>query len=61
MTGMFHLRLPASELGKLGPSHPQAPPARSGDVVPELAPAAVAPVETRRRRPVHHLSGFARA
>jgi hypothetical protein len=58
MSATHNLRLPASELAKLHPFHPQSPAARGDEVVAELAAAAVA---TRRRRPVHHLSGFARA
>ena len=62
MSDMFRLRLPASELAKLGPFHPQDP-AASGDVAApaRLAPRAAPAAATRRRRPVHHLSGFARA
>jgi hypothetical protein len=58
MTDMFHLRLPASELAKLRPFHPHDPAPRD-----DIAPAPPAPVAaaTTRRRPTHHLSGFARA
>ena len=61
MTDMFHLRLPASELAKLRPSHPHDPaaPAAAGALAPS-APTAAPPAVTRRR-PTHHLSGFARA
>jgi hypothetical protein len=58
MSDMFSLRLPASELAKLRPCHPQGPAAPRGDVA--SAPSAPA-ANAARRRPVHHLSGFARA
>jgi hypothetical protein len=61
MSDMFNRRLPASELGKLRPFHSQAPAARREGVVPESVAAAVTSAATQRRRPVHHLSGFARA
>jgi hypothetical protein len=61
MSALHDLRLPASELAKLRPSHPpdRAPggrPARAPSV-PDALPAA----PSRRPRPAHHLSGFARA
>jgi hypothetical protein len=62
MNGMFSLRLPASELAKLGPSHPQDPAPPGGAAAPARpAPHAAPAAVRRRRRPVHHLSGFARA
>jgi hypothetical protein len=62
MSDMFSLRLPASELAKLRPSHPQDPAAHRDVAAPlRPTPPGVPAVATRRRRPVHHLSGFARA
>jgi hypothetical protein len=62
MTDMFHLRLPASELAKLRPSHPHDPAApRAAVALAPSAPVAAPPAVTQRRRPTHHLSGFARA
>jgi hypothetical protein len=62
MSDMFSLRLPSSELAKLRPCYPQGPTAPRDDVGPApSAPHAVPAAATRRRRPVHHLSGFARA
>jgi hypothetical protein len=62
MSDMFSLRLPASELAKLRPRHPQGSAAPREDVASApSAPAANAAAAMRRRRPVHHLSGFARA
>jgi hypothetical protein len=62
MSDMFNLRLPASELAKLRPFHLHGPAARREGLVPEtVAHAAITAAATRRRRPVHHLSGFARA
>jgi hypothetical protein len=58
MSDMFSLRLPASELAKLRPRHPQGSAAPREDVA--SAPSAPA-ANAARRRPVHHLSGFARA
>jgi hypothetical protein len=60
MSDMFHLRLPASELAKLRPFHPHDPAAPRDDVAP-APPAPVAVAAATRRRPTHHLSGFARA
>jgi hypothetical protein len=61
MSDMFNLRLPASELAKLRP-FPTQRPAVPSDVVPvPSTPYAVPAAVARRRRPVHHLSGFARA
>jgi hypothetical protein len=62
MSDMSSLRLPASELAKLRPRHPQGPTAPPDGVAPApSASHAVPAAATRRRRPVHHLSGFARA
>jgi hypothetical protein len=62
MSAMYNLRLPASELAKLRPFHPHDPAAPRDDVLPApSAPEAVTGAATRRRRPTHHLSGFARA
>jgi hypothetical protein len=62
MSAMHHLRLPASEPAKLRPFDPRDPAVPRGDVVPApAAPDAVPGPATRRPRPVHHLSGFARA
>jgi hypothetical protein len=62
MSAMYHLRLPASELAKLRPFHPHDPAAPRDDVVPAPSVPDALPVPaTRRRRPTHHLSGFARA
>jgi hypothetical protein len=62
MSAMYHLRLPASELAKLRPFHPHDPAAPRDDVVPAHRLPDAAPVAAaRRRRPTHHLSGFARA
>ena len=62
MSDMFNLRLPASELAKLGPFPTQSPAVRRDEVVTSpSAPDALPVAVTRRRRPVHHLSGFARA
>ncbi len=61
MTDMFRLRLPASELAKLHPPHPHDPAVQRADVaLAPSAPAAAPPAVTQRRRPTHHLSGFAR-
>jgi hypothetical protein len=62
MTDMFHLRLPASELAKLGPAHAHDPAGpRAGAALAPSAPVAAPPRVIQRRRPTHHLSGFARA
>jgi hypothetical protein len=62
MNAMLNLRLPASELSKLRPFHPRDPAAPRDDVVPAPSPTvALAATAARRPRPVHHLSGFARA
>ena len=62
MTDMFSLRLPASELAKLRPFPTQrrAVPRDAVVSVPS-APVAVPAAVSRRRRLVHHLSGFAPA
>jgi hypothetical protein len=63
MSAMYNLRLPASELAKLGPFHPHDPAAPRDDVrsAPAVPDPVSAAVPRRRRRPTHHLSGFARA
>jgi hypothetical protein len=61
MTDMFRLRLPASELAKLGPFHPQDPAATRADAAPAPSAPVAAAAASTRRRPTHHLSGFARA
>ena len=62
MSDMSSLRLPASELANLRPFHTQDPAPPGGDAAPApSAPLAFPAAATRRRRPVHHLSGFARA
>ncbi len=62
MSAMYNLRLPASELAKLEPFRTRDHAEPSDDVVRlPAAPEAVPAVTARRRRPAHHLSGFARA
>jgi predicted kinase len=61
MNAHHHLRLPASELAKLGPARRHDERDATADVVRARAAATADAEEARRLRAPRHLSGFARA
>ena len=63
MSAMYNLRLPASEMAKLTPGRTREHPRAASEDVARARAAEddVVTAPAGRRRPAHHLSGFARA
>ena len=63
MNAMYNLRLPASESAKLTPARTREHARAASEDVARASAAEddVVTAPAARRRPAHHLSGFARA